>query len=78
MKDSSNHLSLFLIGLLLVVAAASYAGGLGKAHVQNVVVQQELVAGFCQNLGDLFSVLDLSDIEICWIRREVQGLFLDA
>lgn len=78
LKDSSNHLSLFLLILLLVVAAARHASGLGEAHVQDVVVEEELVAGLGQDLCNFFSVLDFSDIEIGWIVRIVQGLFLDA
>lgn len=61
--------SLFLLVLLLVVAAACHACGLGETHVQDVVVEQELVAGLGQDLCDLFSVLDFSDIEIGWIER---------
>lgn len=53
-------------------------GCFGKFHVEDIVAQQYLVPGFGQNLCDTLHILDFPDVQICFIKVEIQGLFLDA
>ncbi len=64
-----NHSFLFLI---------ANVGGLGQAHVQDVIVEQQFISRFRQNLRNLLSVFDFPHIEIGCIGTNIQGLFLEA
>ena len=59
------------LGILLL-------GRLGHVHIQDIVVEEHSVSRICQNLGNFFHILDFSDVQICLVMNEVQGLFFEA
>lgn len=50
--------------LLVTCGVLSVGRGLRQVHVQDLVVKEHLVSCVGEDLGDFFSVFDLSDVEI--------------
>lgn len=64
--------------LRILLVAAEHVSGLGQAHVEDIIAEQQFVSRFCENLCDFFSVLDPPDIEIGCVTIKLHGLFLEA